>query len=194
MRRATPIILSVDQRAGLTRLSRSRRVSVRLVERAKIVLLAAEGHENLKIAQRLGISRQKAGRVAGSICPPWPGRHREGRPSRRTPTPTHRRPKKPKWVRKTLQENACPRHPLEPVDHGRSHGIQRIGPSAGSGSATGSSRTASRRSSSRMTRNLSRSSTTSSGCISRHPNTRSCFGVMRKARSRRWTAPSRACR
>jgi len=46
----------------LQRLRRSRRSSVRLVERAAIVLHAADGLENQQIAEVMGITRQKAGR------------------------------------------------------------------------------------------------------------------------------------
>jgi transposase len=62
MRRATPIVLEPSQRAELERLSRGRRVPVRLAERAKVVLHAADGLENQEIGSALGISRQKAGR------------------------------------------------------------------------------------------------------------------------------------
>lgn len=62
MRVAPRIILTDDQRRELERLSRGRSVEVRLVERVKIVLLAADGLDNETIAERLGISRQKAGR------------------------------------------------------------------------------------------------------------------------------------
>ena len=46
----------------LEELSRDRKVSGRLAERAKIILLAAQGMENIAIAARLKITRQKAGR------------------------------------------------------------------------------------------------------------------------------------
>lgn len=62
MKRATPIVLTDEQREELERLSRGRRVTVRLVQRASIVLLAAQGLENKQIGQRLGITRQTAGR------------------------------------------------------------------------------------------------------------------------------------
>lgn len=54
--------LDQETRKILTTLQRSRSSSVRLVERARIVLLAEEGLENIDIAERLNISRQKAGR------------------------------------------------------------------------------------------------------------------------------------
>src|SRR5687768_5707953 len=62
MRRATPILLEPKQREELERLARGRRVPVRLAERAKVVLHAADGMENQEIGQKLGITRQKAGR------------------------------------------------------------------------------------------------------------------------------------
>lgn len=62
MRVAAQIVLEPAERQRLKRLARSRSTSVRLAERAKIVLLAAEGKENGEIAETLGISRQKAGR------------------------------------------------------------------------------------------------------------------------------------
>ena len=62
MRHATVITLTEVERSRLIVLSKARLVSVRLSERAKIVLLASEGLENIQIASRLGITRQKAGR------------------------------------------------------------------------------------------------------------------------------------
>lgn len=43
-------------------LSRGKKVSVRLAERSAIVLLAAQGQENIAIAARLKITRQKVAR------------------------------------------------------------------------------------------------------------------------------------
>lgn len=62
MRVAVNIVLEPSERQRLKQLSRSRSTSVRLAERAQIVLLAAAGKENGEIAEVLGISRQKAGR------------------------------------------------------------------------------------------------------------------------------------
>ena len=62
MRKAAIIELDEKQRTDLERLSRSRSTSVRLAERSRIVLLAAEGLNNYEIAARLDITRQKAGR------------------------------------------------------------------------------------------------------------------------------------
>jgi len=55
-------VLEPAQREQLERLARGRRISVRLAERARVVLHAADGMENQRIGEALGISRQKAGR------------------------------------------------------------------------------------------------------------------------------------
>ena len=62
MRRAVQSQLDPKLKSKLQTITRSRRSSVRLVERCQIVLLASEGLENREIAERLDISRQKAGR------------------------------------------------------------------------------------------------------------------------------------
>jgi transposase len=62
MRRATPNVLEPERREELERLARGRRVPVRLAERARVVLLAADGKDNQEIAEAMGMSRQKAGR------------------------------------------------------------------------------------------------------------------------------------
>jgi transposase len=62
MRKAITIKLDYTERATLKRLKRGRRVSVRLAERAAIVLHAADGLENQEIGALMEISRQKAGR------------------------------------------------------------------------------------------------------------------------------------
>lgn len=61
-RRPTSITLSNKQRTELTRLARSRLVPVRLAERARIILLAADGRNNQEIAKKLNISRHTAAR------------------------------------------------------------------------------------------------------------------------------------
>jgi transposase len=62
MRVATEIVLTQDERAELTRLVRSKLTSVRLEQRAGIVLLAAGGFQNKDIAQMLGVGRVQVGR------------------------------------------------------------------------------------------------------------------------------------
>jgi transposase len=62
MRVAPEIVLTKDERAELSRLSGSRLTSVRLSQRARIVLLAAEGMQNKDIAAQLGVGRVQVGR------------------------------------------------------------------------------------------------------------------------------------
>lgn len=62
MRKAICITLDETARRQLEHFKRSRCASVRLAERATIVLHAADGLENQQIGVLMGISRQKAGR------------------------------------------------------------------------------------------------------------------------------------
>src|SRR5512145_2763199 len=62
VRVAPSIVLTDEQKSELTRLSRSGRTSVRLAQRASIVLLAAQGLQNKEIAEQLGIGRVQVAR------------------------------------------------------------------------------------------------------------------------------------
>lgn len=62
MRVAPKITLSQDDRDLLIKATKSRTSSVRFAERARIVLLAADGFQDKEIAKSLQITRQKAGR------------------------------------------------------------------------------------------------------------------------------------
>jgi transposase len=62
MRVATLVQLSPAQHVTLAKAARSTSSSVRFAQRAQIILLAAEGRQNVEIAQALGITRQKAAR------------------------------------------------------------------------------------------------------------------------------------
>ena len=62
MRVAQPVTLTVEQRATLERQARARSLPARTVERAGIVLRAADGRQDLQIAEELGITAQKAAR------------------------------------------------------------------------------------------------------------------------------------
>ena len=57
LRVAPAIELTEEQEGELTRLARSKRTSVRLAQRAQIVLLAAQGLQNKDIAEQLGVGR-----------------------------------------------------------------------------------------------------------------------------------------
>jgi len=62
MRVANEIVLTQEERAELTKRIRSKRTSVRLVQRARIVLLAADGMQNKDIAVQLGVGRVQVSR------------------------------------------------------------------------------------------------------------------------------------
>jgi len=62
MRVAPKIILTDDERAELAKLVRSKLSSVRLAQRARIVLLAADGMQNKDIAQQLDVGRVQVSR------------------------------------------------------------------------------------------------------------------------------------
>jgi hypothetical protein len=61
MRVAPPVNLSEEQREELGTLSRGRRTAVRVVERARIILLCAEGTQNREIAELLGATLRTVG-------------------------------------------------------------------------------------------------------------------------------------
>ena len=62
LRVAPTIELTDEQESELTKLAHSKRTSVRLAQRAQIVLLAAQGLQNKEIAQLLGVGRVQVAR------------------------------------------------------------------------------------------------------------------------------------
>lgn len=62
MRVALPVELSAEQRTALEAWANGRKTEVRVAERARVILLAADGKQNLEIAETLSISVQKAAR------------------------------------------------------------------------------------------------------------------------------------
>src|SRR5437763_3446011 len=103
MRVAPPVVLTEDQKRTLHQWARGRSLPARQVERARVVLLAAAGKQDLEIAAEVGVSNQKAARwrkrflqmgLAGlEKDAPRPGR-----------TPTITSAKVQEVVRKTTQE------------------------------------------------------------------------------------------
>lgn len=71
VRVAPEIVLTDEERAELTRLARSKCTSVRLVQRAQIVLLCAQGMQNKEVAEQLGVGRIQVAR--------WRARYLESR-------------------------------------------------------------------------------------------------------------------
>ena len=62
MRVARPVVLNPEQKEALEQIARARSRSVRLVERARIVLLAAAGKQDKEVAAALSITAHKAAR------------------------------------------------------------------------------------------------------------------------------------
>lgn len=62
MRVAPQIVLTQDQKQTLQQWARGRSLPARQVERARVVLMAAAGKQDLEIATEIGISNQKAAR------------------------------------------------------------------------------------------------------------------------------------
>ena len=80
--KAKRVEVSAEDRAALERIVRSRKAEQRMVERARIVLEAGEGHPAAEIARRVGCSpgtaRKWRGRyerdgLAGLVDAPRPG-------------------------------------------------------------------------------------------------------------------------
>ncbi len=103
MRRAIPILLTNEERMQLEKLTRSKRASVRLVERSRIVLLASQGKQDIDIAAELDISRQKAARWRQRYAElGLPGVEKDAPRSGRIPSISSR--KKSEIIRKTTTE------------------------------------------------------------------------------------------
>ena len=62
MRVAPAVVLTEDQKQTLQQWARARSLPARQVERARVILLAAAGKQDLEIADEIGISNQKAAR------------------------------------------------------------------------------------------------------------------------------------
>src|SRR6201998_1333879 len=85
MRFAAAGALNSEQRQALERMARARSMPARLVERARIVLLAADGMENKQIARRMNLTEKKTARwrsrfLAGGIAALEKDAPRPGKP------------------------------------------------------------------------------------------------------------------
>lgn len=103
MRIAPPIELDPDQRTQLETIVRSRKLPARLIERSRIVLLAAAGMQNKEIAAALSITPEKASRwrkrfLEAGIAGLEKDAPRPGRKPKITPAQVR------KIIRKTTQE------------------------------------------------------------------------------------------
>src|SRR5690348_14685514 len=103
MRVAPQIVLTRDQEQVLQQWARGRSLPARQVERARVVLLAAEGRQDLEIAAEIGISNQKAARWRKRFLEfGLAGLERDAPRPGRTPTITAAKVRE--VIRKTTQE------------------------------------------------------------------------------------------
>jgi len=103
MRVAPPVVLNSEQRKTLKQWARSRSLPIRQVQRAQIILLAADGKQDLEIAVAVNISNQKAARWRKRFLQKgFPGLEKDATRPGRPPTITPAKVKD--VVRKTTQE------------------------------------------------------------------------------------------
>src|SRR3954452_22188122 len=188
---AAEIVLTDDERDALEALVRRRTSAQALALRARIVLAAADGLVNGEIAEREAISRPTvtkwrnrfaADRLDGLADAPRPGRPRTITDNKVEEVLVKTLESKPKdathWsTRSMAREVGVTQNAVLRIWH--AYGLK---PHLGDTFKLST------------TRGLSTRSTTSSVCTSTRPNGRSCCAWMRRARSRRWIAPSRSCR
>ncbi len=85
MRIAAAVTLSPEQTEVLERMARARSMPARVVERARVVLMAADGLENKEIAGRMNMTPEKAARwrnrfLAGGVAALQKDAPRPGKP------------------------------------------------------------------------------------------------------------------
>ncbi len=183
---APKVTLTSEEQSELARIVTSRLSSVRLSQRAQMVLLAADGLQNKEITDRLGVDRMQVAR--------WRQRYLEHRLAgieRDLP----RGPPPVKVDVARLVELTTQSKP-EAVTHWSTRSMAaELGVSAsafrGIGARTASSPIWCGVSRFRAIPGLSRSWNISWVCICPHRSTLWCSAWMRKARYRHWTAPNR---
>jgi transposase len=184
--------LNPEQKAALQRIARQRSLPSRLVERARIVLRAADGLENKQIAAQMGIMPEKVARwrnrfLEGGIAAlekdaPRPGRTRtitDGRVKQVVEMTLHQKPANAThWSTRTMA-TAAGISEASVRRIWRAHGLKP-----------------------HLTRTfkLSRDPEFTEkledvvGLYLNRPSTPSCCAPTRRARFRLWTAPSQGCR
>jgi len=103
MRVAKSIVLTDVERTQLMKWSRGRSTPARLVQRAKIVLLAAEGTNNKDIASQLQCTRRTVSRRRNRFAEQWVAGIEKDAP-RAGRKPSVRAKKEVEFIRKTTQD------------------------------------------------------------------------------------------
>ena len=188
----TPIVLTDDQQRTLQQWARGRSLPARQVERARVVLLAAAGKQDLEIAAEIGISNQKAARwrkrflklgLAGlgeGCAPPW---------THATITSA----KVQEIVRQDHAGEARQRNPLEHAHHGGGSATQREERAPHLAQTWPETTPVTNLQSQQRSANSLRNWKPSSGFISTRRSMPSCSVPTRRARSKHWTARNPAC-
>lgn len=122
MRVARPVILNTEQRQALEQQARARSLPARLVERSRIVLLAADGKQDLEIAATLKIT-PKGGPLARPVSSSRFGGPGEGCAAT-GPHTQHHGQAGPAGYSEDDPREARERHALEHPQHGRRLGNQ----------------------------------------------------------------------
>ncbi len=123
MRIAAAVTLSPEQTEVLERMARARSLPARVVERARVVLMAADGLENQEIAARMNLTPEKAARwrnrfLAGGVAALQKDAPRPGKPR----TITERKVKRVVEMSCTISRRTPP---LVDAQHGAGGGHQR---------------------------------------------------------------------
>jgi transposase len=182
MRIAPLVVVSPEERRQLEAYARGRSIPARLVQRAKIVLLAAEGMENREIAASLGVMRHTVGRWRSRFCQfGLRGIEKDAPRSGRLPSLSEGLMRK--IVRKTTQET--------PSD-GTHWSTRSMAAAVGVSAST--VRRVWQRHGLKPHRVRTFKLRMSSRSISTRPSTPSSCVSMRRAKSRLSIGPSRACR
>jgi FixJ family two-component response regulator len=98
MRVARPVELNSEVRKAVERLARGRCLPARMVERARIVLRAAEGLRDKEIAQELGVTPEKVARWRNRLLDRWNRRLVERRLASGQDTHNYRQPSGAWWT------------------------------------------------------------------------------------------------
>jgi len=123
MRSAAPILLSSEERSVLETWAKWRKVPLRLVQRAQLIQMAADGVQNRDIARELGILQAHGAAVAGAHPGLAAGGSGEGCSTTR-PYPEHFREENPCGYRSHAPYETGERDPLEHAQHGEGTGPQ----------------------------------------------------------------------
>ena len=123
MRGAPVVVLDVQQRKTLEQWAKSRSLPMRQVQRAQIILLAADGKQDLEIAAAVKVSNQKAARWRKFLTLGFPGLQKDAPRPGRTPTITPA--KIQDLIRKTTQEKPANATHWKHAHYGGGRGHQR---------------------------------------------------------------------